>query len=225
MCGRYVITGSIDDYVEHFAVDVVKTEALAPNYNVAPTDPVYAVAERKGERQLGVFRWGLIPHWAGSAKGAARFINARAETVQTKPAFRDSFRSKRCLVPADGFYEWEKLEDGRKLPHYFFSADRTPVAFAGLWAAWQDPATGEWVRTCAIVTTDPNRQMRPIHDRMPALLPPQAWDEWLDRDNEDAAALMSLLGPPPEDALDEYAVSTLVNSVKNNLPELVEPLH
>ncbi|NIS35595.1 MAG: SOS response-associated peptidase, partial [Actinobacteria bacterium] len=159
-----------------FGAEPVVAEALKPSYNVAPTDEVYAVAEHEGTRQLGTFRWGLIPFWAKDRKIAARHINARAETVATKPAFRDSFASRRCIVPADGFYEWEKRDDGSKLPHFLFPSDREVFAFAGLWASWRDPETEARVVTCTILTTDPNEVAGRIHDRMPVVLPPEAWD-------------------------------------------------
>lgn len=222
MCGRYVISSDPASFAEYFGVDIVKTEALETSYNIAPTDPVYAIAEHDGERQLGTFRWGLIPHWSKDRKGPLN-INARAETVATKPAFRDSFSRKRCILPADGFYEWEAKERGR-LPHYVTMRDDRPMGFAGIWASWKDPETGEWLRSCAIITTSANEAISRIHTRMPVILPAEAWEEWLDRDNRDTEALRRLLVPIPGDRVKEHAVSTLVNSVKNNLPENIVPL-
>ena len=222
MCGRFVQSASVDDYARYFGADVVKTESLESNYNVAPTDPVYAIAEHEETRMVGTFGWGLVPHWSKNRKQAARFINARAETLLDKSAFRDSFRTKRCLIPADGFYEWAQRDEG-KVPHYIFITTHAPMALAGLWAAWKDPDTEEWHRTCSIITTRPNGFMKPIHDRMPVLLKPEIWDEWLDRANEDAESLQGLLKPPTEDLLEAYEVSTYVNSVGNNGPECVAP--
>lgn len=222
MCGRFVQSASADDYARYFGADSVKTESLEANYNVAPTDPVYAVAEHDQRRMLGSFGWGLVPHWSKDRSGAARFINARVETLAAKPAFRDAFRKRRCIVPADGFYEWTRRGD-LKIPHYIFVGTHAPMALAGLWASWKDPASGEWIRTCSIITTRPNDFMRPIHDRMPALLPDFAWDAWLDRSNEDVEQLQSFLGPPPEELLETYEVSTEVNSVRNNGPHLLQP--
>jgi putative SOS response-associated peptidase YedK len=223
VCGRFVQSASADDYARYFGADAVKTEHLTANYNVAPTDRVYAVAEHSGERLVGSFGWGLVPHWSKDRKQAARFINARAETLAEKPAFRDSFKGRRCIIPADGFYEWTRRGD-LKIPHFVFVESHAPMALAGLWAAWKDPGTDEWIRTCSIVTTGPNEFMAPIHDRMPALLPEPAWDAWLDRDNHDIEQLRSFLHPPPEALLETYEVSTEVNSVRNNGPELLLPV-
>ncbi len=225
MCGRFVIAEPPDVYAGYFGAEAVATEALAPNYNVAPTDPVYAVAEHDGRRQLGTFRWGLIPYWAKDRKIASRHINARVETAATKPAFRESFRRRRCLIPADGFYEWEQLADRpRKLPHFIYAADRAPLAFAGLWGSWRDPETRERVTTCTILTGRPGPVVEPIHDRMPVLLPPAAWGSWLDPALRDVAALQAVLTSVKAPPLAEHAVSTLVNDVRNNFSECVEPL-
>jgi putative SOS response-associated peptidase YedK len=224
MCGRFVQAQDPTTYARIFGAEPVVAESLKPSFNVAPTDEVYAVAEHHGERRLGTFRWGLIPFWAKDRKVAARHINARAETVDTKPAFRDSFVSKRCIVPADGFYEWEKRDDGSKLPHFLFPSDREVLAFAGLWASWRDPETDERVVTCTILTTDPNDVAGRIHDRMPVVLPPGAWDRWLDREFRDQAELRSMLGPAPDGVLEEHAVSSLVNSVRNTVPALLKPI-
>jgi putative SOS response-associated peptidase YedK len=221
MCGRYVISSDPSRYADYFGADEVRTESLDENYNVAPTDPVYAVAEHEGARLLGRFRWGLIPHWAKDAKKI--HINARGETVATKPLFRDAFRHKRCLLPADGFYEWEPKERGR-IPHYIYRRNGRPMGFAGVWSSWKDPETGEWVRTCAIITTAANDAIRSIHARMPVILPEDRWDVWLDRSNEDVTELATLLVPFTAEDTAEHAVSTLVNSVRNNLPENIVPL-
>ena len=223
MCGRFVQAQSAQSYAAHFGAVVALDESLDPSWNVAPTDRVYAVAEHEGERRLGTFRWGLIPWFAKEAKAAARHINARAETAATSPAFRDAFAAKRCLIPADGFYEWEKRETGGKVPHFIHHADGTPLALAGLWSSWKAP-DGERITTCSILTTDPNALVSPIHDRMPVILPRDSWDRWLDRDLSDTGELRTLLGPAVEGSLTEYAVSTLVNDVKNNYPECVAPL-
>jgi len=223
MCGRFVQAQKPEWYAELFAVDSVATEALDPSWNVAPTDRVYAVAEHEGERLLGTFSWGLLPFWAKDRKLAARNINARAETVADRPAFRDSFASRRCLVPADGFYEWEPRPNG-KLPHYIHGADGRPLALAGLWSSWRDPETGEKVRTTTIITGRPNPMVGRIHDRMPAILPGAAWSAWLDPTNDDGAGLRRLLAIYPEDALAEHPVSTLVNKVANNVPECIAPI-
>lgn len=223
MCGRFVQSASVDDYARFFGANEVKTESLDANYNVAPTDPVYAVAEHGESRIVGTFGWGLVPHWSKDRKKAARSINARAETLLDKPAFRDSFRKKRCLIPADGFYEWTRRDDV-KVPHYIFIGTHAPMALAGLWASWKDPDTEEWHRTCSVITTKPNEFMRPIHDRMPVMLDQGVWDAWLDRANTDAESFLPILQAPAEDLLETYEVSTFVNSVRNNGPECVAPV-
>jgi putative SOS response-associated peptidase YedK len=224
MCGRFVQTLDPDAYAEWFEAEVIKTEGLDTNYNVAPTDEVYAVAEHEGQRQLGTFRWGLIPWWAKDRKIAARHINARMETAATKPAFKESYTGRRCLIPADGFYEWERIPDKGKLPHYIYGADGHPLALAGLWASWKDPESGERARTCTILTGSPDDLVAPIHDRMPVILPQELWDDWLDPSLADPAEVAELLASRPGVGLAEHAVSTLVNSVRNNVPELVAPL-
>lgn len=223
MCGRFSITGDLDFYAEYFGVDDVLAERLEKSWNVAPTDHVYVIAERDGQRQLGSMKWGLIPHWAKDTRSI--HINARSETIATTPAFRDSFARKRCLIPADGFYEWEPAEKGRT-PHWVYRADGYPMVFAGIWASRKDPETGEWQRTCAIITKEAEGVISSIHDRMPVSLVPEVWDSWLDRDLEDSEAALSLVQPIEPDSIMEHIVSSKVNSVKNNAPDLhdqIEP--
>lgn len=225
MCGRFVQSVDPETYARVFGAEVVVDESLDPSWNVAPTDRVYAVAEHGGRRQLGTFRWGLVPFWADDPKIGSRHINARAETLARKPAFRDSFSGgKRCIVPADGFYEWERRPEGGKQPHYVRAIGGVPFAFAGLWAVRRDPESGERLASCTIVTTDPNPLLRRIHDRMPVILPEEAWDRWLDPDDADPEALLALLGPAPVEVMEAYPVSTIVNSVRNDGPECVAPL-
>ena len=223
MCGRFVQAHDAADYAEHFGATVAATEARAPSWNVAPTDQVYAVAEHDGARLLGTFRWGLIPWFAKDMKIGARQINARAETVHTKASFKESFAGRRCLIPADGFYEWERLESGDKLPHYIYRADAAPLALAGLWASWRDE-TGERITSCAVITTRPNQLVERLHDRMPVVLGDERWNAWLDPHFDDVAALRAMLEPLEGRLLSEHPVSTLVNSVKNNFPECIEEL-
>ncbi len=222
MCGRYVISSDPAAFAEYFGVEEIKTEELAPSYNVAPTDQVYGIAQHGGERQLGSFRWGLIPHWSKNRKGPLN-INARAESVASKPTFRDSFRMRRCILPADGFFEWEPKERHMP-PHYVTMSQGRPMGFAGVWASWKDPETDSWLRSCAIITTTANPVLAPIHTRMPVILLPDRWDQWLERDNHDTASLEKLLIPIPKDQVAEHTVSTLVNRVANNLPENILPL-
>jgi len=227
VCGRYVASSSRAVLADYFQIDETVDETLiepeVTSFNVAPTDPVPAVAvASNGSRRLGLFRWGLIPSWAKSGTGAARMINARAETVRTLPAFRSAFARRRCLLPADGFYEWEKRPDGTKQPWLVHRADGAPMAFAGLWEVWRTPA-GELLRTCSVITSTANALMAPIHDRMPVLIDPSDWEHWLDRNADDVDALHGLLVPADDRLLERYQVTTRVNSVRNNDPALLEP--
>lgn len=223
MCGRFVQAHDSVFYAEAFHVETIRTDELPVSYNVAPTDEVYAITEHDGERILVSFRWGLIPWWSKNKKIGARNINARGETVAEKPAFRESFAKRRCLIPADGFYEWQRLPKG-KLPHYIYAADHKPLALAGLWSSWNDPDTGDRVLSCSIVTGEPNDLVADIHDRMPVIINEDNWSLWLDRSVTDRDQLRSLLTSYTHYPLAEHPVSTLVNSVANNLPECVQPL-
>lgn len=223
MCGRFSITGDLDFYAHYFSVDEVLAEPLEQSWNVAPTDRVYVIAERNGARQLGTMKWGLIPHWAKDTRSI--HINARSETVDTTPAFRDSFSRKRCLIPADGFYEWEPPERGRT-PHWVYKADGHPMAFAGIWATRLDEETGQWQRTCSILTTVADGPISSIHDRMPVSLVPEVWDPWLDRDLRDPEAVRGLIRSTGPEEIMEHIVSSRVNSVRNNSSDLndrIEP--
>lgn len=232
MCGRFVATATPAQLADYLRVDAVRTEALDPSWNVAPTDAVYAVAERraedepKAERLLGAYKWGLVPFWAKDAKVGARMINARAETLESK--FKRTFERRRCLLPADGFYEWEKLENGKKQPWFIHRADGAPLVFAGLWEVWKPadaPEDAEPLRTCSIITTEANELLARIHDRMPAIISPHDWDLWLDRDVTDTSAVKHLLAPADPRQFDMFEVSTAVNSVRNNSGDLVAPLN
>ena len=223
MCGRFVQSQAAEKYAEFLGVDQIRVDPLSPSYNVAPTDHVYAVAEHDGRRLLGSFRWGLLPFWAKDKKMAARNINARSETAATKPTFKESLATRRCLIPADGFYEWQRKEKG-KLPHYIYNKDGTPLVLAGLWSSWKDPESGERIRTCTILTGPPNDLVAPIHDRMPVSLPRDAWDRWLDRNLVDPAAAAELLTVYPAELMGHHAVASLVNKVANNTPQLIEEL-
>jgi putative SOS response-associated peptidase YedK len=225
VCGRYVTVSSPALLAERFHVTEIRPPALEPSYNVAPRADVPVVAERHGERVLDVLRWGLIPSWAKDAKIGDRMINARAETLRTSNAFKRAFERRRCILPADGFYEWQTVEAKRpKVPWFIRRRDGEPLAFGGLWETWHDPTAGEdapRLRTCVIITTTPNELLAPIHDRMPVILAESAWDRWLNVDNHDTAALSKLLVPLPADELEAWTVSTLVNKADNNSPDLV----
>ncbi len=219
MCGRYASSRRPDDLVSYFEVQEPPEEHLPPTYNVAPTDPVYAVLVRHDVRQLRVLRWGLVPSWAKDAKGAARLINARQETVADKPAFRAAYQRRRCLLPADGYYEW-KVEGGRKQPWFLTSRDGAPLAMAGLYEVWRAPDES-WLRTCTVITTSAPDEVGEIHDRAPLLVPREAWGTWLDPAVDDP---QGLLVPGVPGVLDAWPVSSAVGNVRNDGPELVLPL-
>jgi putative SOS response-associated peptidase YedK len=207
-----------------------KTTGPLPNlrhrYNAAPTQHLGVVLRDKdtGERRLEVLRWGLIPFWAKDAKIAYSTINAMAETVVTKPAFRDPFTSRRCLVPADGFYEWQKLDAKTKQPHRFTMLDGEPFAFAGLWERWKDPASGETVRSFTIITTTPNALCAPVHNRMPVILNPEDYPRWLGETPAAADELQALLRPFPAERMMAHMIGPAIGNVRNDGAELIERL-
>ena len=225
MCGRFVAMTDPDGLVRFLVIDERQAPDLGPNYNVAPTQEVYAAAEHDDRRHLVTLRWGLVPSWAKDPAIGNRMINARAETAAEKRSFAPSLRKRRCLIPADGFYEWQRHERGPKTPHYIRRADEAPMTFAGLWSVWRDPAdeTAEALRTCTILTTDANETLRPLHDRMPVIVEPQDWDRWLDRDLQDPEAVRDVLRPADDRLLVTHPVSTEVNSPRHNHPGLIEP--
>jgi len=208
MCGRFTSSQRREAIGERFEVAVPET--YSERYNVAPQQRALIVRGREGERDAVMAKWGLLPHWAKDAKIAFKMINARAETLGEKPAYRSLLPRHRCLVPADGFYEWTVADDGKKTPVYFQLAERTMFAFAGLWASRTDPETGEVLVSCTIVTTTPNELVAPVHDRMPVILPAAAWEPWLSPD-ADAADLRALLVPWAGDELEAVPVSSAVN--------------
>jgi putative SOS response-associated peptidase YedK len=220
MCGRYTVAVDPQLLAERFHVTL--PEDFAPRFNVAPTDSVLALTERSAGRELMVARWGLVPHWAKDAKAGARMINARAETLAERSAYRSLLAKNRCLILADGFYEWRLDPDGRKRPVRYALDDGSPFGFAGLWTSWRDPESGESLRTCTIITTDANALVAPVHDRMPVILPRGVEDEWLDRDVPPAAAVQLLL-PYPSEQMTAADASMLVNSVKNDDLRLFDP--
>jgi len=242
MCGRYAAAKDPAALVEEFEVESAPDEALSPDYNVAPTKKVYLVVDRvtddQGERALVIGRWGLVPSWAKDPSIGNRMINARAETVAEKPAFRRAFAKRRCLVPADGYYEWylptspdAPLGKGGKplkQPFFIHPADGSSLAMAGLYEWWRDPTRPDddpqaWRLTCTVITTEASDEVGRIHDRMPMTIGRADWETWLSPANgpQDVAGL---LVPAAAAALDAYPVSTAVNSVRNNGPELIAPL-
>ena len=237
MCGRYSLTTAPEAMRALFGFKTLPN--LPPRYNIAPTQQVAVVrtgdrtgdgsGENGGARDLVMLRWGLIPHWAKDASMAAKMINARAETLSDKPSFRDAVKTRRCLVPADGLYEW-RMEDGHKQPFRIGMKGGAPFAFAGLWEFWTATATGagmdqgDEVETVTIMTTAANEKLRPIHARMPVILPPEAFDGWLDPANDPEAAC-ALLIPYPAEPMAFYRVSQGVNNVRNDDPSCTAPLN
>lgn len=224
MCGRFVAWTDPDGLARFLMVDDRDADDLPPSYNVAPTHEVYAATVRDHRRTLVTLRWGLVPSWAHDAHTAGQRINARAETAADKPAFRDAFARRRCLIPANGFYEWRTGPGGTKVPHYIARTDGGLLAFAGIWSSWRGPDRDVPLYTCAILTTAANARVADLHDRMPVVLPPHAWDEWLDPDHPAPHALRRLLVPAPDEALRVHAVSQEANSPRNNHPGLVDPV-
>jgi len=231
MGGRFAQPRSSDELARIFRARRV-TELEGGRFNVAPTDAVAAVVEHHGERQLDTFRWGLVPYYAESSREAARLINARAETVESSGAFRTAFRRRRCIVPADAFYEWrrvvpvageERAAGARPHPFAIRRVDGQPMAFAGLWAVWRDPMTAGRLFTCSIVTTTANELLAPLHSRMPVILDDGDWDAWLDEGSA-PGVLRGLLRPAPESGVEMYPVGQAVNSVRDNGPSLLDPL-
>jgi putative SOS response-associated peptidase YedK len=237
MCGRYVAARSAEDLATVFGAQVREGEqAPAPSWNVAPTDQVWGVVERAGAdgassvRQLRPLHWGLVPSWAKSPRSGAKLINARAETVHEKPAFRKAFTSRRCLLPADGYYEWETVPatehaKAAKKPYYLHPADGSVLAMAGLYEFWRDGTLPkdeqEWVVSCTIITTDATDSSGRVHPRMPLTIAPEHYGDWLDPDNHAVDDLRALLAIPAGGDLDLRPVSTAVNSVRSEGPELI----
>lgn len=227
MCGRFASTTPPDKLAAYFGAEapiLEDDESIDPDYNVAPTRDVPTIRVRDDGRKLDYLRWGLVPRWAKDLRIGSKMINARAETVATKNSFRSAFKKRRCIVTADGFYEWQRLDPKTKQPMYIHRGDGAPLAFAGLFERWIDGEEHREIHTCTIITTTPNTMMEKIHNRMPVLLPPSRWDEWLDPDNDDTKGLQELLIPAPNELLVTYRVSDMVNNVRNNEPSLLNPL-
>ncbi|HMQ31497.1 MAG TPA: SOS response-associated peptidase [Chloroflexaceae bacterium] len=219
MCGRFTLAVPAEQVAAQFQLPA--TPELAPRYNIAPTQQVAAVRAAEVGRELSMFRWGLVPSWAKDPSVGARMINARAETAAEKPAFRTALRQRRCLIPADGFYEWQAREGGKQ-PFHIRLADGGLFALAGLYEHWKAP-DGAWLSTCTILTTAANALMRPLHDRMPVILAPEHYALWLDPGLRDAGPLQELLAPFPPDRMVATPVSKAVNRATNEGPELLAP--
>ncbi len=235
MCGRFVSASSPERIASYFGAENT-TESLGENFNVALTNDIYGVVQTPdGNLELPVFHWGLIPVWAKDAKIGQKMINARAETIAEKAAFKADFKKHRCIIPMDGFYEWAAGEEGGpvtkagklvKRPHFIHRLDGEPLAVAGLWSAWRDKSEGPgapWLHSATVVTTSANATMEPIHDRMPVILPKAMWHMWLDPSNQNIDVLSKLLVPAPDTLLTMHEVSTEVNNVRNKGDALIKP--
>lgn len=235
MCGRVVSTSTPQQIADFFGASF-EGDPLPVNYNVAPTTDVYAVVNEDGpEPAVRAFHWGLVPVWAKDTKIGSSMINARAETLNEKPSFKGLLRKRRCIIPIDGFYEWQAPAPAAALsakgkpvkqPMFIHRSDGHLLAVAGLWTAWRDkagPTNGPWLHSCTIITTAANDMMSTVHDRMPAILPASAWHEWLDPAIDDAEQLAQLLRPAANDILAMHRVSSAVNSVRNKGAELIAP--
>jgi putative SOS response-associated peptidase YedK len=220
MCGRYAITSAPEAIRRLFGYE--GNPNFPPRYNVAPTQPVPIVRLAEGKRQFALVRWGLIPSWVKDPRAFSLLINARGESLNDKPAFRNAMRYRRCLFPADGFYEWRRAGE-RRTPYYVRLKSGGPMAFAGLWESWMGP-NGEEMETAAIVTTRANRALAAIHDRMPVIVPPDAFDFWLDSAKVDAETAAALIAPAREGVLDVYEVPPAVNRTANDTPALIDPV-
>jgi putative SOS response-associated peptidase YedK len=222
MCGRFTLTVNPAEMQDAFT-DYDFPPQFASRFNIAPTQPVLAVPN-DGRNEADFFIWGLIPSWAKDPSIGNRLINARGETLADKPSFRGSYKYKRCLILADGFYEWKKQPSTKtKIPHFIHMKDRQPFAFAGLWDEWNSP-DGSQIRSCTIITIEPNELMAPLHNRMPVILPPDAYTQWLDSAPQTPDSLQPLIKPYPAEEMSAYPVSTLVNNPKNDLAECVVPV-
>lgn len=222
MCGRFTLKQPAAALSQAFHVQLLPD--VSAQYNVAPTQMVTTVLHnsQSNKREFQQLRWGLIPSWAKDPQIGAKLINARSETVGEKPSFRSAFKRRRCLVVADGFYEW-KQEQGKKQPYYFYLQDEQPFGFAGLWERWQSPS-GEEIFSCTILTTVANELLQPIHNRMPVIVAPNDYNLWLDPQVETPEPLEHLLLPYPAQAMTAYPVSTLVNNSQHNTPECIFPV-
>ena len=217
MCGRYTLKSPVDTLAKQFGIEEYPS-SLTSSYNIAPTQNVATVLAEGGMRKLEMLHWGLIPSWADDPAIGNRMINARAETVATKPSYRSAFKSRRCLILADGFYEWQKTSSGKQ-PFYIRMEDGSPFAFAGLWESWKN---GREIRSSTIITTDPNEIVGEIHNRMPVILHPEDYEMWLDPIFGEREPLTTLLKPYPANEMEAYPVSRAVNKPSNNQPEVIE---
>jgi putative SOS response-associated peptidase YedK len=223
MCGRFSSRAKPEQIKKEFRAVVDNPGVFRSRYNVAPMQMIPAVAgSDAGKRIITELKWGLVPSWAKDADIGNRMINARSETLTEKPSFREAFRSRRCIIPASGFYEWQRTATGAKQPFYFYLKEKEVFGFAGLWETWLDKTSGESVETCTIITTTANAVLKPVHDRMPVILKSADYERWLDAKNTNTGELQKLLAPYPAEAMEAHAVSRAVNSPTTDSPELIE---
>ena len=223
MCGRFVGFNTLEMLQTHFPIDVADIQ-VKPNYNVAPTQEILAIARHEGKNHLKNFHWGLVPSWAKELAIGTRLINARSETVAIKPSFRSAFKERRCLIPSNGFYEW-KGSKGQKQPTFLTLPEGNPFAFAGLWETWNNKGKEEFpYLSCTILTREASESVLPIHHRMPVILKPDAFDTWLDPDNRDINSLLEIIQKQIYTELINTPVSKQVNSVRNNSPENIQAI-
>jgi putative SOS response-associated peptidase YedK len=222
MCGRFTLTASVDQLIDRFDIEYfLEQEDFQPSYNIAPSQSVVAVINNGRHNKMGYLRWGLIPPWAKDMSIGHKMINARSETLLEKPSFRTAYKKKRCLIIADSFYEWKRLDEKRKTPMRIKLKSEELFAMAGLWENWQSPE-GKSIFSCTVITTTPNKLVEGIHDRMPVILRPEDERTWLDPSINDTRILEPLMAPLDEKWMEVYEVSSLVNSPKNNSIELIQ---
>ena len=225
MCGRFTNKAKPEQVEKEFKLGRINPNLFQPRFNIAPAQMIDVVFEPETERIISQLKWGLVPFWAKDESIGNKLINARAETVSEKPSFREAFKSRRCIIPASGFYEWKRQSAGAKQPFYFYMKEKEVFGFAGLWETWIDKQTGEELETCTIITTEANDVLKPVHDRMPVILKPEDYNEWLDSKEKNTEKLQKFLAPYPAGEMDSYAVSRSVNIPDTDSPALIEPLN
>ena len=225
MCGRFTNRAKPEQIEVEFKVGRMNANLYEPRFNIAPTQLIDVVFEPESKRILSQLKWGLVPSWAKDPDSGNRMINARAETLTEKPSFREAFKSRRCIIPASGFYEWQKVEKGAKQPFYFYLKEREVFGFAGLWESWVDKTTGEKLETATIITTEANEVLKPVHERMPVILKPESYDEWLDAKEKNTEKLRKFLAPYAAKEMDSHAVSRSVNIPDVDSAELIKPMN
>ncbi len=225
MCGRFTNNAKPEQIEKEFKVGKKNANVFQLRFNIAPSQMIDVVFAPESERILSQLKWGLVPSWAKDSEIGNRMINARAETITEKPSFREAFKSRRCIIPASGFYEWQKKGTGGKQPFYFYLKEKEVFGFAGLWEEWLDKESGEMLETCTIITTEANDVLKPVHDRMPVILKPESYDEWLDTKEKNTENLQKFLVPYPAKEMDSHTVSKSVNIPDVDSAELIKPIN